>query len=105
MRVGGSGNPALTISGSDGAYTGLFYINAAGGGSSKIYANGGSNTLILGTNSTDRATLDASGNLGIGTSAPSYKLDVSNVGGSVATQRLYGNDQANVRLRLENTGA
>ena len=104
VRVGGSGNPALTISGSDGAYTGLFYINAAGGGSSKIYANGGSNTLILGTNSTDRATLDASGNLGIGTSAPSYKLDVSNVGGSVATQRLYGNDQANVRLRLENTG-
>ena len=104
VRVGGSGNPSLTISGSAGAYTGLFYINAAGGGSSKIYANGGSNTLILGTNSTDRATLDASGNLGIGTSAPSYKLDVSNVGGSVATQRLYGNDQANVRLRLENTG-
>jgi hypothetical protein len=65
-RVGGSGNPSLTISGTDGAYTGLFYINASGGGASKIFANGGTNTLQLGTNNTERLTLDASGNLGLG---------------------------------------
>jgi predicted heme/steroid binding protein len=46
---------------------------------------------------------EASGNIGIGFS-PSYKFDINNVGGSSAAARLYGNDQANVRLRLENTG-
>jgi hypothetical protein len=45
------------------------------------------------------------GNVGIGTDDPGYKLDVYNVGGSVATTRLYGNDQTNVRLRLENIGS
>jgi hypothetical protein len=53
---------------------------------------------------TQAMTLDASGRLGIGTTSPAYKLDVNNTGGSIATARLYGNDQANVRLRLENTG-
>ena len=85
VRVGGSGNPSLTISGTDGAYTGLFYINAAGGGSSKIYANGGSNTLILGTNSTDRATLDASGNLGLGTSTIYGKFNINSNGAPAST--------------------
>jgi hypothetical protein len=50
-------------------------------------------------------TLDASGNLGLGTSSPGYKLDVNTTGGSAATARLIGNDQANVRLRLENSGS
>jgi hypothetical protein len=43
--------------------------------------------------------------LGIGTSSPAYKLDVNTVGGSAATARLNGNDQSNVRLRLENGGS
>jgi hypothetical protein len=72
-RVGGSGNPSLTISGTDGAYTGLFYINAAGGGASKIFANGGTNTLQLGTNNTERLTLDASGNLGLGVTPSAWR--------------------------------
>jgi hypothetical protein len=49
--------------------------------------------------------IDGSGNVGIGTSSPSYKLDVNTSGGAQATARLYGNDQANVRLRLENAGS
>jgi len=43
--------------------------------------------------------------VGVGTTSPSYSLDISNVGRSIATTRLYGNDQANVRLRLENIGS
>jgi hypothetical protein len=43
--------------------------------------------------------------LGIGTSSPGYKLDVNTTGGSAATARLNGNDQSNVRLRLENAGS
>jgi hypothetical protein len=41
-------------------------------------------------------------NVGIGTTSPTYKFDINNVGGSGAAARLYGNDQSNVRLRLEN---
>jgi hypothetical protein len=66
LHVVGSGNPTITLAGSDGAYTSIFSMVAAGGGSSKINANGGTNTLVLQTNSTDRATLDSSGNLGLG---------------------------------------
>jgi hypothetical protein len=49
---------------------------AAGGGSSVINANGGQNTLLLQTNSTTKAVLDSSGNLGIGTSSPLTPLYV-----------------------------
>lgn len=53
---------------------------------------------------TQAMTLDASGNLALGQTSASYKLDVNTTGGSVATARLLGNDQANVRLRFENSG-
>jgi hypothetical protein len=76
LHVVGSGNPTITLAGSDGAYSSIFSMAAAGGGSSVINANGGQNTLLLQTNSTTKAVLDSSGNLGIGTSSPSYKLDV-----------------------------
>jgi len=46
-----------------------------------------------------------SGNVSIGNTNNTYKLDVNNVGAGVANTRIYGNDQANVRLRLENAGA
>ena len=46
-----------------------------------------------------------SGNLGIGVTSPSYKLDIDNTGGSTATARVVGNDQANVRLRIQNIGS
>jgi hypothetical protein len=46
-------------------------------------------------------TLFNAGRVGIGIT-PSFKFDIGNVGGSAAAARLYGNDQSNVRLRLEN---
>jgi hypothetical protein len=48
---------------------------AAGGGSSVINANGGQNTLLLQTNSTTKAVLDSSGNLGLGVT-PQAKFNV-----------------------------
>ena len=42
--------------------------------------------------------------LGINTATPAYGLDLYNVGGSAAIARVYGNDQSNVRLRIENSG-
>ena len=76
-RVGGGGNPEFTISGTDGAYTGLLNINAAGGGISKIIANGGSNILAIETNGGERMRITSGGNVGIGTSSPARTLDIN----------------------------
>jgi hypothetical protein len=100
MRINGSGNVGIgTTSPSVTLHTvgdGLFYnasnanvtINSAAGvatltltngaGSQVIYGGvGGSNNMDFYTNSTFRARIDSSGNLGIGTSSPSEKLHVS----------------------------
>jgi hypothetical protein len=75
----------LTLSG--GTANGVLYLNG-----SKV-ATSGSALTFDGTN------------LGIGTASPGYKLDVNNGGGSIAGFRVSGNDQANVRLRLDNSGS
>ena len=59
--IGGTGNPALSIASTSGAYTSLLYLNASGGGASKIFANGGANQLFLGTNNNERLTIDSNG--------------------------------------------
>lgn len=68
--------------------------------SSLITENGTATTFY-----TNALYVSSSNRVGINTTAPSYSLDINNVGGSSATERLYGNDQANVRLRLENIGS
>lgn len=66
LHVVSSGNPTLTVSGTDGAYSSILKLYAAGAGSSAIYATGGSNQLIINTNNIDRMLIDSSGNVGIG---------------------------------------
>jgi len=59
LHVVDSGNPTLTISGSDGAYTSILKIQAAGGGSSVINATGAtSDALVLQTTGTERMRID-----------------------------------------------
>jgi hypothetical protein len=72
-----SGNPTLTIQGQAGAYTSIISMIAAGAGSNKIYASGGSNDFYLNVNGGDRLYINPSGNVGIGTTSPSYTLDVT----------------------------
>jgi hypothetical protein len=75
LDIVGSGNPTLTLRGSAGAYTSFLKLQAAAGGASVIDANGGQNTLYLQTNGTTKATLDSSGNLGLGVT-PQAKFNV-----------------------------
>ena len=65
-----------------------------------------SGSLQLATNNgTTAVTIDTSQNVGIGTASPSNKLDLNVVGGLSAALRINGNDQSNVRLRLQNGGS
>jgi hypothetical protein len=66
----------------------------------------GSYPLTFGTNSSERARIDTSGNLGVGTTSPSTygKLVSYNVSGGAYAIAAVGNDQSNTRIRIRNTG-
>ena len=89
---------------SSGGIVSLLTYDRSAGSYKPLQINSEDIRFQTGTVSTEKMRISSTGNVSIGNTNNTYKLDVSNVGGSVATQRLYGNDQANVRLRLENTG-
>jgi hypothetical protein len=87
-----------------GAASGVLFENNSGEGgaiSLRSSAAGGdlllrtlsTNPLTFATNSTERMRIDSSGNVGIGTSSPSFALDLQNNAGTNAT---WGRDIANL---------
>jgi hypothetical protein len=89
---GSAGTPAYQ--GSD-ANTGMFFPAA--------------DTIAFAEGGTEVMRIDSSGNVGIGTSSPSYRLDVVASGGTtisgVYDTNSGGNSQAIARLRTAGTGA
>jgi hypothetical protein len=69
-----------------------------------LVSNSSSADLRLSTNSTARLTILAGGNVGIGTTSPSYKLDV-NSGSTSFALRLLGSSVDGPVIRLENTAS
>jgi len=100
MRINSSGNvgigttspvTALSVSGAF-SFTQIAATPAVG---SSFFAPA-ANTLAFGTNSAERMRIDSSGNVGIGTSSPSYKLQVSGA-------NLYLTNAGNTELMTTNT--
>ncbi len=78
---GGGGNAGMTIRSGTSSY-GTFYFSDATGTAAGTYAgkmqyNHSTNSMVFGTNSSDRLTIDSSGNVGIGTTSPNEKLEVA----------------------------
>ena len=77
---GGGGNAGMTIRSGTSSY-GTFYFSDATGTAAGTYAgkmqyNHSNNSMVFGTNSSDRLTIDSSGNVGIGETTPLGKLHI-----------------------------
>jgi hypothetical protein len=103
LNVVGAGNPTITLSGSDAAYTSVLNLVAAGGGSSRINASGGVGALDFQTGGTDRARIDSSGNLLVGTLAAigNGKVSVKGTAGLSAMGVQVGAD-GNYGIQFQN---
>jgi hypothetical protein len=62
--------------------------------------SGGAGRLFLGTNGTDRFVIDNTGNVGIGTTSPTAKLEVT---GSLKSNNLIYNGTSGGELRIDNS--
>ena len=79
LHISGGTSVALRISATGNAASGL-QMGFAGSAVDTFLSNTEAGNLIFGTSNTERARIDSSGNLGIGTASPTYKMAVESTG-------------------------
>jgi hypothetical protein len=77
FQVGATNNSTVAIKISNSGTYGFLQQNATSGTGAIELGSGGAFPLVLSTNQTERMRLDSSGRLGVGTSTPGYRLDVT----------------------------
>lgn len=76
LHINTSADAGIVLSSSAGAYTSYLNMNSAGGGASVIRGLGGT-PFVIEVGGSERMRITSGGNVGIGSTSPAYRLDVS----------------------------
>jgi hypothetical protein len=101
-----SGDPGIRIQSAGGSY---FLVNRSSGQVEHI--NAANAAMLFSTNNTERARIDSSGNVGINTTTPTHRLNVSgagyifglNGGGTSRVAQTFGNTGGALDIGLESS--
>lgn len=85
---------------------GLFYLGSGEVATIGFVRGGGANdgSLTFRTNGNERVRIDSSGNVGIGTSSPTYKVQIDS-GSNNSALRLDGSNTNNTQIELRNSNS